>query len=166
MGSHNLIEERFTLHQMSGSLRIRSLKSLCHMGNCNLIVAILLPGTAEKHIGKKIFLFHWLCFFGEPSQFYDTRLYQQYPQRFYFYIFRTLLWPIPNISGLVYLGSMWSEDGICQTQDNDTKRRQGSTLPVHAICFRDTHHVIVEIHERRKTNISINNSNIVLTCST
>lgn len=38
---------------MSGSLRIRSLKSLCHMGNCNLIVAILLPGTAEKHIGKK-----------------------------------------------------------------------------------------------------------------
>lgn len=127
MGSHNLIEERFTLHQMSGSLRIRLLKSLCHMGNCNLIVAILLPGTAEKHIGKKIFLFHWLCFFGEPSQFYDTRLYQQYPQRFYFYIFRTLLWPIPNISGLVYLGSMWSEDGICQTQENDTKRRQGST---------------------------------------
>lgn len=53
MGSHNLIEERFTLHQMSGSLRIRSLTSLCHMGNCNLIVAILLPGTAEKHIGKK-----------------------------------------------------------------------------------------------------------------
>lgn len=129
MGGHNLIEERFTLHQMSGSLRIRSLTSLCHMGNCNLIVwGYTAPrNSREAYWEKKIFLFHWLCFFGEPSQFYDTRLYQQYPQRFYFYIFRTLLWPIPNISGLVYLGSMWSEDGICQTQENDTKRRQGST---------------------------------------
>lgn len=129
MGSHNLIEERFTLHQMSGSLRIRSLTSLCHMGNCNLIVwGYTAPrNSREAYWEKKIFLFHWLCFFGEPSQFYDTRLYQQYPQRFYFYIFRTLLWPIPNISGLVYLGSMWSEDGVCQTQENDTKRRQGST---------------------------------------
>lgn len=59
MGSHNLIEERFTLHQMSGSLRIRSLKSLCHMGNCNLIVwSYTAPrNSREAYWGKKSFCF-------------------------------------------------------------------------------------------------------------
>lgn len=128
MGSHNLIEERFTLHQMSGSLRIRSLKSLCHMGNCNLIVAILLPGTAEKHIGKKkSFCFIDFVSSANLRNFMIHDYINNTRNDFIFYIFRTLLWPIPNISGLVYLGSMWSEDGVCQTQENDTKRRQGST---------------------------------------
>lgn len=128
MGSHNLIEERFTLHQMSGSLRIRSLKSLCHMGNCNLIVAILLPGTAEKHIGKK----KSFCFIDFVSSAnlrnFMIHDYINNTRNDFIFIFlepccdRFQIYPV-----WCNLGSMWSEDGICQTQENGTKRRQGST---------------------------------------
>lgn len=128
MGSHNLIEERFTLHQMSGSLRIRSLKSLCHMGNCNLIVAILLPGTAEKHIGKKNLFVSLTLFLRRTFAILWYTIISTIPATILFFIFlepccdRFQIYPV-----WCNLGSMWSEDGICQTQENDTKRRQGST---------------------------------------
>lgn len=128
MGSHNLIEERFTLHQMSGSLRIRSLTSLCHMGNCNLIVwGYTAPRNSREAYWEKNLFVSLTLFLRRTFAILWYTIISTIPARFYFYIFRTLLWPIPNISGLVYLGSMWSEDGICQTQENDTKRRQGST---------------------------------------
>lgn len=120
---------------------------------------------------KKIFL---QCFidFVSPANLHNFILHDYInntPNNFIFIILEPCcdriqkypVWCLQVVCGQKILGFVRHKTMILNA---DRVRAVVCTLPVHDICFRDTHYVIVEI--RRKTNISINNSNMVLTCST